>query len=135
MSDEIQPPSYVIELAKRLVERCYALNLKGKKRDDECLSYWLGAAQGAMLAGNAQMGQHLHTGAMIIAVRGHFEVAVLANKTRPAPPTPLTAEQALRAIRARINGVWDDPDLQKLGPLSEYASEDVLGILNRTAMK
>lgn len=130
MSDAYEAAGYVVDLAKRLVERCEALKLKGKKRDDECLSFWLGAAQGAILAGNARMGQHLGTiGAMIISVRGSFAVAELASKTPAAPRSTMTPEEASRAIRARVNGVFDDPDLKKIGPLSATLAEDVAEII------
>lgn len=41
--------------------------------------------------------------------------------------TPL---EALQAIRSRINGVWDDPQLEKLGPLFPDTQEDILRILD-----
>ncbi len=132
MSDAYEPAGYVVDLAKLLVERCDALKLKGEKRDDECLSFWIGAAQGATLAGNARMGQHLGTiGAVIISVRGSFAVAELASKPPVAPRTTLTPEQATSAIRARVNGVFDDPDLMKIGPLSPSLAMDVAEIIRR----
>jgi hypothetical protein len=36
-----------------------------------------------------------------------------------------TLNQAHRAIEARRNGVWDDPDLQALGPLLNSVAADV----------
>jgi hypothetical protein len=38
---------------------------------------------------------------------------------------------ALRAIVARIDGVWDDPDLVDLGPLSLNMVGDVRDFANR----
>ncbi len=40
----------------------------------------------------------------------------------------MTDEQKLKAIRARIEGVWDDPDLRKIGPLNT-TQYDVMRIL------
>ena len=42
---------------------------------------------------------------------------------------------ALRAIVARINGVWDDPDLMLFGPLSTNALADVEWIAKETIAK
>lgn len=36
---------------------------------------------------------------------------------------------ALRAVKARVNGVWDDPDLMAFGPLG-MLGEDVTAIVN-----
>ena len=48
----------------------------------------------------------------------------------PAAPTILTsAELALRAIKARFDGVFDDPALMACGPLSPNAQDDVQWIL------
>lgn len=41
----------------------------------------------------------------------------------------LTKEQAFNAIRARINGVFDNPDLLRIGALSVDSDEDVLRII------
>lgn len=38
--------------------------------------------------------------------------------------------RALRAIRARLNGVWDDPDLMEVGPLFINPVEDIKRILD-----
>lgn len=38
------------------------------------------------------------------------------------------AKAAVRAIIARINGVWDDPDLIAVGPLSTQPLIDILRI-------
>ena len=35
---------------------------------------------------------------------------------------------ALRAIKARIKGVWDDPDLVKFGELMVDSDEDILAL-------
>lgn len=41
----------------------------------------------------------------------------------------MTMNQALNAITARINGVFDDPDLMIFGPLSTDALADILAII------
>lgn len=38
--------------------------------------------------------------------------------------------QAINAIYARINGVWDDPELLKIGPLNVDPLKDIQVILN-----
>lgn len=47
--------------------------------------------------------------------------------------SPLSAEEALQAIRARIQGEWDHPVLLKVGPLRASVEDDVLRIVE-TAM-
>jgi hypothetical protein len=70
-----------------VVERVQALQLRGRRADDECLAYWLGAAAGAETAGDASMARHLVTiGAAVIAGRGYVEVARLARATPIDPP-------------------------------------------------
>jgi len=41
----------------------------------------------------------------------------------------MSAAEALQAIAARINGVWDDPALLKLGPISTDTQADICAIL------
>lgn len=41
-------------------------------------------------------------------------------------PRELKLESTLRAVRARIQGIWDDPDLMEKGPLSTDTTADVL---------
>lgn len=68
-------------IAERFVERSSALGLKGKKRDDAALDYFLGAAAGAELAGDVQMACQLGlVSAMIISVRGYAGVVSLASE-------------------------------------------------------
>jgi hypothetical protein len=43
----------------------------------------------------------------------------------------MTPEQAFRAIKARINGVFDDPDLMSIGALSSNPIEDLHYILEQ----
>ncbi len=43
-----------------------------------------------------------------------------------------TPVEALQAIAARIQGVFDDRQLMRLGPLSTDARADVLTIINLT---
>ena len=38
------------------------------------------------------------------------------------------AEHTLKAIRARVNGEWDDPDLVEFGPMSDTLT-DIIYIL------
>ena len=42
----------------------------------------------------------------------------------------MTKSQALRAVKARIDGRWDDPDLVAIGPLCESVAEDIVYILS-----
>lgn len=44
-------------------------------------------------------------------------------------PAPMTPRAALRAIKARISGEWDAPELVALGPLLPDRIEDILRIL------
>lgn len=47
--------------------------------------------------------------------------------TTPAKtPREAQLEDALRAVRARIQGIWDDPALMAKGPLSSDTTADVL---------
>jgi len=48
-----------------------------------------------------------------------------------ATPILFTPVQAIAAIKARIQGVWDDPELLKLGPLSIDSDDDLLLIIAR----
>ncbi|WP_353645717.1 hypothetical protein [Mesorhizobium sp. WSM2239] len=41
----------------------------------------------------------------------------------------MTPTQAIHILRARLNGVWDDPELEKLGPLGTLR-QDVERILS-----
>jgi hypothetical protein len=45
---------------------------------------------------------------------------------------PFTTSQALQAIKARLDGVWDNEQLVKLGPLSNNRLEDIRRIINIT---
>ena len=47
---------------------------------------------------------------------------------KPAKQTP--SEWAVAAIRARLDGVWDDPALVKLGPMSTMALVDIGRIMD-----
>jgi hypothetical protein len=84
--------TYVKELSQFIVERMTALGLKGKKRDDATLHYWIGAATGAGLAQNENLAQHLRTLAvLLIATRGYEEVERMAN-TPDHTPGPISQE-------------------------------------------
>lgn len=43
-----------------------------------------------------------------------------------------TYKQAIEAVRARLNGQWDNQYLLQIGPLSTCETEDILKILNNT---
>lgn len=47
----------------------------------------------------------------------------------PEVATHYTPGEAVSAIRARLDGVWDDPQLEKLGPLMTDSLEDVRRIV------
>ena len=131
MSDN-QPSDYVVDLAKRLVEHCAASTRTGSKRDDYCLHYWNGVIRGAALAGTAKMAEHLATIAiMFVSVDGYYAVAAMAAPGDAPDPSTMTMSEAARAIRARVDGVFDNPDLMKIGPLSTNLDEDVAEILRR----
>ena len=67
-------------IATRFIERAAALELKGKKRDDAALDYFVGAAAGAELAGDGKLAAQLGAVAvMIVAIRGYIGVAELAR--------------------------------------------------------
>ena len=70
-----------------------------------------------------------------VTVAGNFYVAqcsVFADALLiAAAPNMLSA---LRAIAARVNGVWDDPDLIAFGPLSG-CDDDCLSIANEALEK
>ncbi len=42
--------------------------------------------------------------------------------------------EALEAIQARINGEYDNPLLQKLGPLMVHTNDDILRIIEQTIL-
>lgn len=42
------------------------------------------------------------------------------------------AKQAIEAMKARRDGVWDNKELKKLGPLSSIIREDFYRILDLT---
>lgn len=44
----------------------------------------------------------------------------------------MTNQRKLNAIKARINGEWDHPDLLELGPLLPNTAQDLLRILELT---
>jgi len=68
-------------IARGIIDRAVALNLKGKKRDDMALDYWVGAARAAEALGHEEEAAHLRTVAvMLIATRGYSEVErIVAN--------------------------------------------------------
>lgn len=48
----------------------------------------------------------------------------------PRPANPWTVQQVLNAVKARVDGVWDDPDLVRYGPIGDLA-EDIAAILRK----
>lgn len=71
----------------------------------------------------------------------HYDVEVCVEVVEAPPidvgtPSPaadaLDPLQALRAIAARFQGVFDDPNLVAIGPLSASPQEDALHIATKT---
>ena len=73
--------SILKELSIKMVERANALGLRGKKRDDATLDFFVGAVNALYLAGKKKDADHIATvTAMILQTRGFDEVARLAWK-------------------------------------------------------
>ena len=66
------------EIAMRCVERCDALKYRGKRADDFAIDFYCGACIGLRAADNAAAGFIETYIAMVICVRGMFEVRRLA---------------------------------------------------------
>lgn len=47
----------------------------------------------------------------------------------------MTAEEALKAIKARLDGEWDNPCLMELGPLHIDAEDDILHCIDLVDME
>jgi hypothetical protein len=47
----------------------------------------------------------------------------------------MTPEEALEAIKARIDGEWDNPYLMKLGPLHTRAEDDIARCIDLVDME
>jgi hypothetical protein len=72
---------YAKTISARFIERADALQLRGKRRDDAALDYFVGAAAGAELAGNINLGKHLGTVALlIVSIRGYKAVEEMAKE-------------------------------------------------------
>ena len=72
-------------LCCKMVERADALNLKGKKGDDDAIAFLAGAATALIATGNVKDGDFVGGYvAMVISVRGLMEVRLIANKARRA---------------------------------------------------
>ena len=66
------------ELALKFVERSNALQLRGKKRDDAALNFFVGASLGACLAGDLELGNHLSNLAVFtLSFRGYAGVELI----------------------------------------------------------
>lgn len=74
-------PAYLKELAKDIVARATALNLKGKARDRACMDFFCGAIHAyARIEGQEDVVRHLTTVAcVLISTRGYSEVERLAQ--------------------------------------------------------
>jgi hypothetical protein len=73
--------SRIQPIAAKCVERAAALHLKGKRRDDAALDFFVGAAAGAELAGDTALAPHIGmTAAMLVSVRGYLAIAELPRE-------------------------------------------------------
>jgi hypothetical protein len=80
-----KPAPYLVQLSRQCVERMDWLQLKGKRRDDAAIHFFVGAAQGLAYAGLADAANHVGTwNSMVLAYRGYSEVLRLANWVEPA---------------------------------------------------
>jgi hypothetical protein len=57
------------------------------------------------------------------------KVTIVTDTAQPDRVLYSSSRSALRAVYARIQGIWDDPDLQHLGPLSTNQTQDILTII------
>lgn len=72
-------------LCCKMVERADALNLKGKKGDDDAIAFLAGAATALIETGNVKDGEFVGGYvAMVISVRGLFEVRMIAHRAKEA---------------------------------------------------
>jgi hypothetical protein len=72
------------KLSIKFVERATALNLKGKARDNECLSFFVGAHAAMEMADHPEAEYVKTCGALIICIRGYGEVARIAKNAQDA---------------------------------------------------
>lgn len=88
----------VAKLARHMIERAEALNLKGKKRDAETIAYFVGASRALFLAGLTDESSHVATITMcFLVVRGYAALPELAAVKATAPATTETFQQVLAA--------------------------------------
>lgn len=74
----------IYRLSAKFVERANALGLKGKRRDDDAITYFCGAAQMADLTGQTALCSTLATLlGLVISTRGYKEIEHMA-KLAPA---------------------------------------------------
>ena len=79
-------PTILIETCKSLVERCDALGLKGKKADNEAVTYFCGVYTGLRLAGKEEDAAYIgRMVAIVIAVRGMSEVRRILAEAAKEP--------------------------------------------------
>lgn len=65
----------ITRLARAFRDRSEAIGLKGKKRDDAALEFFLGAAMGLHIEGHEDASQHvLRVASWLIATRGYSEI-------------------------------------------------------------
>ena len=80
-----KPAPYFIQLSRQCVERMGALRLKGTRRDNAAIHFFVGAAQGLAYAGLTDAARHVGVWtSLVLAVRGYAEVLRLANWVEPA---------------------------------------------------
>ena len=80
-----KPAPYLIQLSRQCVERMDWLQLKGKRRDDAAIHFFVGSAQGLAWAAQAEAAAHVaQWTSLVLAVRGYAEVLRLANWVEPA---------------------------------------------------
>lgn len=72
------------DLPKRVaaawIERAEALGLKGKRRDQECLTYFVGAAKACELTGAHEDRAWLANVIFILSIRGHAEAVAITQR-------------------------------------------------------
>lgn len=66
-----------------IVARAVALNLKGKKRDEMALNYFIGAIRMAEVLGNTDLQEHMtRIACFILAIRSPYDEAVRLSQPK-----------------------------------------------------
>ncbi len=68
------------DLAQRCITRMKALNVRGRKRDEFALEYFIGACDMLLALGETEKANNLSGHCMLISVRGYSWVQELAEK-------------------------------------------------------